>query len=113
MKWNISNERGIEIIHKTIIELLRSQPSQTMPLQELIHQLNSRTNHIKFHTIQKHNSSSKYIKSKFGGFTHFIETHTLYTLYTSKNIQYIQLLEYGNIDESEQRILLGMDWVLV
>ena len=107
MKWNISNERGIEIIHKTIIELLRSQ------LQELIHQLNTQTNHIKFHTIQKHNSSSKYIKSKFGGFTHFIETHTLYTLYTFKNIQYIQLLEYGKIDESEQRILLGMDWVLV
>ena len=115
MKWNISNERGSEIIHTKIIDILRSKSGQTLLLQDLITHLNIQTTHILFHKLQKYNSCSKYIKGTFGGITHLLDKQTLYEITTNQKQQlWVTLLETkDNYEYIEQKTLLGMDWVFV
>ena len=115
MKWNISNERGSEIIHTNIIDILRSNHGQTLLLQELITHLNIQTKDIIFHKIRKYNSCSKYIKGIFGGIIQFLDKHNLYKITTNEKQQIWIILLDGKEDYEyiEQKTLLGMDWVFV
>jgi 1,2-phenylacetyl-CoA epoxidase catalytic subunit len=50
-KWNISKEKGEELAHQYIIEILSESRNQTLTLSELIILLNQRT---KYHKISQH-----------------------------------------------------------
>ena len=53
-KWNISSEKGMEIAHEKIIEILREKKPSTS-LNELVTLLNLRTKNYKIHPNKKHN----------------------------------------------------------
>ena len=114
MKWNISNKRGSELIHRTIINILQMKPDKKIQLQDLVLLMNQQTKDIRFHKLEKYNVFSKYIKGKFGGLTHFLDTHNLYELQNCKGIQWVILKDQEtDYQYIEQKTLIGMDWVFV
>ena len=66
--WNITKEKGFEIIHMNIIEILREQPKKSIPLDQLVTLLNERTKYLKIHSSRKYNTLSKYIKMNYDFF---------------------------------------------
>jgi len=81
-KWNISLERGIEIAHTLIIDILR-ESTKPLPLNELVFLLNSRSKEYKIHNNKKQNKDLD---------------HTLFIKYCKciKNLKYNQKVEPGS-----------------
>ena len=87
-KWNISKERGEEIAHRYIIEILKDSKYNTISLSELIILLNQRTKHIKFINHSKKKPMSVYMKSYYGNIINFLDNYSIYGLIkTNSDIQ--------------------------
>ena len=118
IQWNISNERGLHMIHQSLIHILREQPKKFLPLNELVFLLNSRTRYHKIHNHKKHNCLIKYIKIKYGGIIKFLDNYSLYGIRIKNNINYIYLMDDESLSEqtlinSTKRITRDNEWVLV
>ena len=118
IKWNISDERGIHIIHQGLIRILREQPKKFLPLKDLVFLLNRRTRYHKIHNNKKHNSLTNYIKIKYGGIIKFLDDYGLYGIRIKDNIDYIHLMDREDLTEQElidstKRITGDNEWVLV
>ena len=112
--WNVSDERGLEIIHTLLIEILSEQPKNYLPIQDLVFQLNLRGRHLSIHKLKKHNSMIKYIKNKFGGLTQLIQDYMFYEIVTKQNQIYIYYHEdlYSD-DLCTRRLTKEQDWIFV
>jgi hypothetical protein len=114
IKWNISLEKGIEIAHKTIIEILREQ-TEPIKLNELIFLLNNRTKIYKISNNKKNNCFVKYLRVNHGGIIKFLDKYCIYGLiYDNSNISVIlleDLLEDGN--EPIKNITKDNDWIFI
>ena len=73
LQWNLSDEKCCEIVHLTIIDLLNGNKNKTLPLNELVILMNSRTRLYKINNNKKYNTFSKYLKLKHGGILNFVE----------------------------------------
>ena len=51
--WNLTPRKCFEIIHLTLIDILEGKENKTMPLNDLIRTLNSRTKVYKLHDQKK------------------------------------------------------------
>ena len=113
--WNLSENKCIEIIQMTLIDILRERSDKTLPLPKLIELLNSRTKVYKLSNNKKYNSFSKYLKNEYNGILNFIESYNFYEIIkTDKNI-FIKL--YKNLvdlnDIRNKRITKDTEWILI
>ena len=106
IKWNISDERGLDLIHQYLIQILREQPKNFLSLDELVFLLNNRTKCHKIHNHKKHNCLTKYIKIKYGGIVKFLDKHDLYGIRIKDNKAYVYLIDPDVIN-------FYNDWVFV
>ena len=116
LKWNISEERGIEIAHTLLIEILNEQ-TKPMPLNELVFLLNSRSKEYKIHSNKKHNCFTKYLKVVHGGVVNFLDNYNIYGIIKkSDEIKVLlikDLLEDFDIKSPLKRITKDNEWVFV
>ena len=92
-KWNISKERGEEIAHKYIIEILKDSKNNIIPLSDLVILLNQRTKHIKFINKSKKKPISVYLRCSYGNMINFLDNFSIYGLLKQgANIQ-VKLLD--------------------
>lgn len=114
IKWNISLEKGIEIAHKIIIEILREKNKPTQ-LNDLIYLLNNRTKIYKISNNKKDNCFAKYLRVIHGGIIKFLDTYSIYgIIYENTNIS-VMLLEDLLEDDHKpiKNITKDNDWVFI
>ena len=70
-KWNISKEKGTNLIFNTIKTILEEKNKNSIDLDELIFLVNNRTKHITFTNNNKKKNISNFIKNVFGGMINF------------------------------------------
>ena len=115
-KWNISKEKGIEIAHKLIIEILKENNNK-LPLNELVFLLNIRSKEYNIHSNKKHNCFTKYLKIVHSGIIKFLDDYNIYGIFKRSNkidILLIEdLLDDFNISNPSKRITKDNEWVLI
>ena len=120
LKWNVSDAKGLDIIHRTLIDILKVQPKRYMALNDLVFMLNSRTRHHNIHSQKKHNCLTKYIKVKHGGIMKFLDSYALYGIRIKHNVDYVYLMVHEGpiateelLKEVKPWLTRDRDWVLV
>ena len=119
IKWTISEEKVMHLIHRTIIEILRSQSKRYISLKELAFLLNNRTRAYHIHPQKKHNRLTKYIVIKYGSLLKFLKNHDIYEIKREKSREFIYLRGEDNImidhlvDSCVQRITPDSEWVII
>jgi hypothetical protein len=114
LRWNVSEDQGLAIIHQTLLEVLREQPKQYLPIHDLVFRLNQRGRHRSIHTRKKHNCLTKYIKCQYGGLTHFLKDYPFYEVHTREGQLYIHFVEEKyEPDLCKRGLTRDHDWVLV
>lgn len=116
-KWNLSENKCVEIIQLTLIDILTEHPDKIIPLNKLIKLLNSRTKIYKLSNDKKYNSFSKYLKSEYNGILNFIESYNFYEIIkTDKNIfikLYKNLVDLNDLESCKKRITRDNEWILI
>tara|TARA_B100000963_G_C22382875_1_gene560903 strand:+ start:282 stop:659 length:378 start_codon:yes stop_codon:yes gene_type:complete len=116
-KWNLSENKCVEIIQMTLIDILTEKPDKILPLNKLIKLLNSRTKIYKLSNDKKYNSFSKYLKSEYNGILNFIECYNFYEIIkTDKNIfikLYKNLVDLNDLESCKKRITRDNEWILI
>ena len=116
LKWNISEEKGIEIAHTLLIEIL-SESKDPMNINELIILINNRSKKHKIHSSKKHNCFTKYLKIVHGGIVKFLDDYNIYGIVQESNdIKIILMrehLEDFDIKSPLKRITRDDDWIIV
>jgi hypothetical protein len=119
LKWRVSDSRGLEIIHRTLIDALRVQPKKYMSLNDLIFLLNNRTKHYKIHEQKKHNCMTKYIRLKYGGIIKFLDSYSTYGIRIKNNVEYVYLVADDPIhtesllQEVKPWLTNDRDWIIL
>jgi hypothetical protein len=114
-KWNISKQKGEEIAHKYIIEILHDFNNKTS-LSNLIILLNQRTKHIKFSNHSKRKPLSVYLRSIYGSMTKFLDSYSIYGILKHGHDIYVTLLEQnsGNHPDICSPLLHETnDWIII
>jgi len=116
-KWNLSENKCVEIIQMTLIDILTEHPDKILPLNKLIKLLNSRTKIYKLSNDKKYNSFSKYLKNEYNGILNFIESYNFYEIIkTDKNIfikLYKNLVDLNDLESCKKRITRDNEWILI
>lgn len=115
-KWNISKEKGEEIAHRYIIEILQDSKHNMISLSELSILLNQRTKHIKFIQYSKKKPMSVYMRCSYGNIINFLDNFTIYGVINNDSDIQIKLLdtEITNKKFIEQNIMNEhKDWILI
>ena len=115
-KWNISKEKGEEIAHRYIIEILQDSKHNMISLSELSILLNQRTKHIKFIQYSKKKPMSVYMRCSYGNIINFLDNFTIYGVISKDSDIQIKLLdtEITNKKFIEQNIMNEhKDWILI
>ena len=117
INWKLTPKKCFEIIHLSLIDILEGKENKTMPLNDLIRTLNSRTKVYKLHDQKKYNSFSKYMKVEHDGFLNFIDSYNFYDIiYNDKDISiklYKNLVDLNDIQYSGKRLTKDSEWILL
>ena len=109
-RWNISREKGEDIINRYIIEILQDSKENTIPLSDLLILLNQRTKHIKFINNSKKKPLSVYIRCIYGSTLNFLDNNSFYEVFKDDaNIQ-VKLLDK---QITKKNFNDYKDWILV
>ena len=105
-KWNISKEKGTNLIFNTIKTILEEKNKNSIDLDELIFLVNNRTKHITFTNNNKKKNISNFIKNVFGGMINFIDNYEDFMINKDKGVIIVHLnnLELNDwifVDEDE------------
>ena len=118
IKWTISEEKVMHLIHRTIIEILRSQSKRYISLKELAFLLNNRTRAYHIHPQKKHNRLTKYISIKYGSVLNFLERFDIYEIkrasietITLRDMDHLSIDEL--VDSCVQRITPDSEWIII
>ena len=90
-KWNISKEKGINLIFNTIKTILEEKNEKSIELDELIFLVNNRTKHINFTNNNKKKNINNFIKIVFGSIINFIDTYDDFMISKNNNSTFIHL----------------------
>jgi len=115
-KWNISKEKGEEIAHRYIIEILQDSKHNMISLSELSILLNQRTKHIKFIQYSKKKPMSVYMRCSYGNIINFLDNFTIYGVINNDTDIQIKLLDTEITTKKfiEQNIMNEhKDWILI
>ena len=116
VKWNFSDDKCFEIIHLTIIDILSEKNKNTLSLNTLIFNLNSRTKIYKLHNLKRLNMFSKYLKIEYGGVINFLESFNFYSVVKADKDIYVKLYKnLVNLNDIKvgKRITKDSDWILI
>jgi len=115
-KWNISKERGEEIAHRYIIEILQDSKHNIISLSELSILLNQRTKHIKFINHSKKKPMTVYMRCTYGNIINFLDNFTIYGIIHKGSVIQVKLFdnELTNNKFINQSIInVYKDWILI
>jgi len=109
-KWNLSKEKGEELIHKYIIDILRNTNNHKMLISDLIIFLNLQTKHIKLIHNSKKKPISAYIRCIYGSFENFLNSFSIYSVIIDESKPYaiFHTKEYSYNIFKEYK-----DWILI
>ena len=108
-KWNMSAEKGIQIAHKYIIEILHDHTDNMISLSNLVILMNQRTKNIKFIKKSKRKPLSVYLRNTHGSIVKFLDKYSTYDIHKHKTDIYVKLNEY-----TQNPILKKTDdWILI
>jgi hypothetical protein len=116
IKWNLSEEKIFEIIHLTLIDILKAKKDKTCHLKQLVSLLNSRSKVNRINDDRKYNLFSKYLKIEHNGFLNFIEDYNLYEIIRKEQKIFIKLHEeLINKDDLNwgKRITKDSEWIII
>jgi len=109
-RWNISREKGENIINKYVIEILQDSKDNMISLSDLLILLNQRTKHIKFINNSKKKPLSVYIRCIYGSTLNFLDNNSFYEVFKDDaNIQ-VKLLDK---QITKKNFNDYKDWILV
>ena len=74
-KWNISKEKGSNLIYNLIDQILLEKIDNSIEIEELLFLLNNRTKNIDFLNNNKKKNINNFIKNVFGSLTNFVDTY--------------------------------------
>ena len=74
-KWNISEEKGRNVVYNLIETILKERKDMTIDINELTFLLNNRTKSMKITNNNKGKNITNYIKVVFGGLINFIDPY--------------------------------------
>jgi hypothetical protein len=114
-KWNISKEKGDQLIHKYIIEILKDKTNNSLSLSELIIFLNQRTKHIKFINHNKLKPASVYLRCMYGNIINFIDRFSFYGIIKTNTDIIIKLIDSELNSKLIDNSILNeyKEWILV
>ena len=92
-KWNISEEKGRNIIHNLIETLLKEKSDKKIEIEELNFLLNIRTKNMNITNNNKKKNICNFIKIVYGGLSNFIDNYDLFLLVINGKNTYVQLNE--------------------
>ena len=116
IRWNLSEEKIIEIIHLTLIDILKEKKDKKCPMNQLVPLLNSQAKIHRINDHRKYNLFSKYLKIEHSGFLNFIEDYYFYEIIRTEKKIYVKLHEeLINKDDlnGSKRITKDNEWILV
>ena len=102
-KWNISQAKGEELVHRYITEILQGSKHNMIPLSDLMILLNQRTKHIKFIHHSKKKPLSVYIRCTYGNIVNFLDKFATYGLLRNNSDIQVKLMNHPLLNE----------WILV
>ncbi len=91
-KWNFPIEKGTELIHKNMIQILKEKESD-LEIHELIHLLNLRTKKYNFKLYGKRKAISSYIEYYYRNIVNFADSFMVYNVVYKDGKVYIKLNE--------------------
>ncbi len=114
LKWNISIEKGNEIAHSIIKDILQ-QNKEPVPIDELIFLVNNRAKKYKIHNNRKHNCFTKYLAINHGGIINFLDSYTTYGIIHKQDKKYVVLITENMLNETSpiKSITRDSDWIFV
>jgi hypothetical protein len=114
LKWNISIEKGIEIAHSIITDIL-SENKNPVSIDELIFLVNNRAKKYKIHNNRKHNCFTKYLTINHGGIVNFLDSYTSYGIINKENKDYVILIPDNLLENINpiKSITKDSDWIFV
>jgi len=116
IKWNLSDEKIFEIIHLTLIDILKEKEDKTCHLKKLVSLLNSKSRVNRINDDRKYNLFSKYLKIEHNGILNFIEDYNFYEIIRKEEKVFVKLHEeLINNDDLNwgKRITKDSEWILV
>jgi len=101
-KWNYPIEKGTELVHKNMIQILKEKESD-LEIHELIHLLNLRTKKHNFKLYGKRKAISSYIDYYYRNIVNFAESFIIYNVVYKNKKVYIKLNEEIDMSEREAK----------
>lgn len=90
-KWNISKEKGQNLIFKNIELILKEKREEIMEIDELLTILNMRTRSIDILNNNKKKNIINYIKVVFGGIINFIDSYEEFLYFKKGKKEFVKL----------------------
>lgn len=115
-QWNITKSDGLNLIHQTIISVLRDSNDNKSDINVLITKINDRTKMNHIHHQKKYNHLSKYIKSEYGGIIKFLDNYSIYGISYQNQRPIIHLLNDNDIKDYSlisHKIINDEDWIII
>ena len=116
IKWNLSDEKIFEIIHLTLIDILKEKEDKTCHLKKLVSLLNSKSRVNRINDNRKYNLFSKYLKIEHNGILNFIEDYNFYEIIRKEQKIFVklheELINKGDLNWGK-RITKDSEWILV
>jgi len=116
IKWNLSDEKIFEIIHLTLIDILKEKEDKTCHLKKLVSLLNSKSRVNRINDDRKYNLFSKYLKIEHNGILNFIEDYNFYEIIRTEQKIFVklheELINKGDLNWGK-RITKDSEWILV
>ena len=116
IKWNLPEEKIFEIIHLTLIDILKGKKDKKYLLNQLVALLNSQSKHHRINDHRRYNLFSKYLKIEHKGILNFIEDYNFYEIIRTEKKVFVKLHEeLINKDDFNygKRITKDSDWILI
>ena len=112
--WSVTDAVALTTIHEALLQALREQPKDYLPIKDLIYQMNRYAKKRRFHRQNKHNLAIKYLNDKFGSFENFLDDYAFYAILERNKKTYVYFLEHNySEDLCRPRITKNKEWILV
>ena len=90
-KWNISEEKGRDIVYNNVETLLNERSNKTIEIEELVFLLNNRTKNIDIRNNNKKKNLSNFIKVICGGMINFLDDYSIFMLDINEKHTFVKL----------------------
>jgi hypothetical protein len=75
-RWNISKERGHQLIYNYIVNILSKQPNHSLEIKMLRSKIYEKSKNVKITYNNQPKDIFNYVKHNLGGLIHIIDSHS-------------------------------------